>query len=123
MQSTDRLKPVLPWARLDAEELADRLAALHLEPGVFDQLVDRRLAEKVDRAAPHPLQSHLADRHAPRPEARPGAQELFRREVANEPKAFGRSHVMIPNTYGDRKIALLFVLPVGHVGVEVDGAA
>src|SRR5258708_38407456 len=118
MQSTDRLKPVLPWARLDAEELADRLAALHLEPGGFEQSGDRRVAEKGGRAAAHPLQSHLADRHAPRPEARPGAQELSRREVANEPKAFGRLHDIVPKPYGDRNIVLLFGLPVEDVGED-----
>src|SRR5271155_3170578 len=73
----------LLWAGFHAVQLADGLYVQDLKAGVLDHFEYARLPKEVNRTASDVFQTHLANRHAPGPEARPGRQERSSSEPAN----------------------------------------
>src|SRR6266567_3920485 len=103
---------------IHAVQLADSFATGYLEASLLQHSVDFRLPEEIDWAAADILQPDLSRRHSPGPESRPGRQELLFGDAADNAKALGRLHDVIPESDGDRKIEFLGGLPVQDVGFD-----
>src|SRR5258706_1827448 len=85
------------------EELADTLGLLADEAGLAVELLHRLLGEEVDRAA-FQSEAHLANRHAPRPQARPGRNEPLARDRANAGEEGNRIRDVVEDADGDGNV-------------------